>query len=145
MRKGVITLIPKRGWDARELKNLCPLTLLNTDYKILAKAIAARLKEVLPDFVSPEQMGFMAGRQLHDNLRRTMDVIAYVTKHQKRAIILSIDYKKCFDRIEHNSIFAALEFFGIPESFIKWTRLFFNQLLICTQNAGEISGFYSKT
>ena len=46
--KGLLTLIPKKGKDSRYIKNLRPLTLLNNDYKILAKVFATRLKKVLP-------------------------------------------------------------------------------------------------
>ena len=145
MRKGVMSLIPKKLKDPRKICNLRPITLLNNDFKILAKAIANRLKAVLPEFVLSEQTGFMQGRHLHDNVRRTMDIIAHVNKSNDRAVIISVDYEKCFDRIEHASIFAALKFFNIPDEFIKWTQLFFNDLKICTQNAGEISHFVSKT
>ena len=32
-RRGILSLIPKKGSDLRELKSWRPLTLLNTDYK----------------------------------------------------------------------------------------------------------------
>ena len=37
-RRGMITLIPKKVRNQLYLKNWRPITLLNTDYKILAKA-----------------------------------------------------------------------------------------------------------
>ena len=42
-RQGIIILIAKKGKDGDYLKNWRPLSLLNTDYKILAKCIANRL------------------------------------------------------------------------------------------------------
>ena len=42
-RRGVINLIPKKDKDGIFLKNWRPLTLLNVDYKILAKALALKL------------------------------------------------------------------------------------------------------
>ena len=36
-RRGLITLIPKKGIDNRFLKNWRPITLLNTDFKILQR------------------------------------------------------------------------------------------------------------
>lgn len=41
MRRGVISLIPMTDADTSYIKNWCPITLLNTDYKILSKAIEA--------------------------------------------------------------------------------------------------------
>ena len=46
-RRGVICLIPKDDSDLTELSNWRPLTLLNVDYKILAKAIGQRIESKL--------------------------------------------------------------------------------------------------
>ena len=43
-RRGIIKLIPKKDAEPYFIKNWRPLTLLNCDYKIAAKAIAGRLK-----------------------------------------------------------------------------------------------------
>ena len=46
-RRGIITLIEKSGKDPLELKNWRPLSLLNVDYKIIAKVISNRMQESL--------------------------------------------------------------------------------------------------
>ena len=45
MKRGLITLIPKSGKDKRRLDHLRPITLLNTEYKILSGVTAARVKK----------------------------------------------------------------------------------------------------
>ena len=47
-RRGVIALIPKRSKNPNFLKHWRPLTMLNIFYKVVAKALAARMQEVLP-------------------------------------------------------------------------------------------------
>ena len=48
MRKGIITLIHKGNeLDRDNLLNYRPITLTNTDYKILTKALAIRFKKVI--------------------------------------------------------------------------------------------------
>ena len=42
--RGVIKLIPKKDAELYFIKNWRPITLLNTDYEIAAKAIANRIK-----------------------------------------------------------------------------------------------------
>jgi len=53
-RRAVITLLPKKG-DLNEIKNWRPVSLLCNDYKILSKALAIRLGEVLESIVHPDQ------------------------------------------------------------------------------------------
>ena len=47
-QRAVLTLIPKARKDIRYLKNWTPISLLNTDYKILAKILANRIQKVMP-------------------------------------------------------------------------------------------------
>ena len=52
--------------------------------------------------------------------------------------------EKCFDRLEHYSIFESLRYYGFGESYIKWVSLFYNRFLICTQSFGHLSHFWVK-
>ena len=58
-RRGIITLIPKPNKDTTVLDNLRPISLLNTDYKILTKVVAKRLEKVLPNIINPDQTGYI--------------------------------------------------------------------------------------
>ena len=53
--KGVLNLIPKPKKDARLLKNLRPIMLLNVDYKIIEKMIAQRLDKTLQTLIHCDQ------------------------------------------------------------------------------------------
>ena len=44
-RQAVIKLKEEKERDTRFIKNWCPIFLLNVDYKIIAKALATRLKK----------------------------------------------------------------------------------------------------
>ena len=48
-RRGIIKLIPKKDAEPYLIKNWRPISLLNSDYKIAAKAIANHFKQVLPN------------------------------------------------------------------------------------------------
>ena len=51
-RRAILRLIPKKDKDNTDLKNWRPISLLNTDYKILAHALSIRLQKVLPKIIS---------------------------------------------------------------------------------------------
>jgi hypothetical protein len=65
INKGMIALIPKLG-DHSKLENWCPITLLRSIYKILAKTLARRIQEFLPLMIKPET-GFVEKRSILDN------------------------------------------------------------------------------
>jgi hypothetical protein len=98
-KRGVLSLIPKKDKDIRELKNWRPLTLLNTDYKIFAKAVATKLQSVLPDIISDDQNGCMKGRSTFGNIRSTIDIITYVNENNMHGILSYIDFQKAFDTV----------------------------------------------
>ena len=56
-KQSVIILIDKKGKDRMLLRNWRPISLLNMDYKIASKAIANRIKLVLPNIINSDQKG----------------------------------------------------------------------------------------
>ncbi|CAM4537167.1 unnamed protein product, partial [Lepidochelys olivacea] len=66
-RRAVLALLPKKG-DRRDLRNWRPVSLLSTDYKIVAKAILLRLGSVMADVIHPDQTYTVPGRSIFDNL-----------------------------------------------------------------------------
>ena len=58
-RQAVLKLIEKKDKDKGFIKNLRPISLLNVDYKIISKALASRLKKVLPNLISPQQTAYV--------------------------------------------------------------------------------------
>ncbi|KAJ3582854.1 hypothetical protein NHX12_024244 [Muraenolepis orangiensis] len=64
-RRAVITLLPKKV-DLQQIKNWRPVSLLYTDYKILSKALALRLREVMASVVHPDQTYCVPGRLISD-------------------------------------------------------------------------------
>ena len=94
-RRGLISLLPKGNKDPAFLKNWRPLTLLNMDYKILAKLLALRLKKVMPTLIGEQQTGFMQERIIAENIKKTIGVLTYVNNQNslKRYVIMTIDLK----------------------------------------------------
>ena len=68
LRRGILSLLPKKDKDLRYLKSWRPVSLLATDYKILAKALAMKLQTVISDIVSNDQVGYIKGRFIGENV-----------------------------------------------------------------------------
>lgn len=143
-RRGLVTQIPKKDQDILHIPNWHPLTMLTCDYKILAKALAQRLQKVLPSVISTDQTGFMKGRNIATNIRKTIEVVEYTKQHNIPALIMVLDYQKCFDYIEHSAIWGCLEYFNFGPTFISWIQLLFKDIELCTQNNGSFSPFLTQ-
>ena len=144
-RKGIISLLPKKNRNLKLLKNWRPLTMLSIDYKILAKTLATRLKQVLPYLISMDQTGFMEGRQITNTIRKTIDIIQYCEKHNQKGYILNLDYEKAFDRLELTAIIGSLKYFDIGTNFCNWVSILLSNFISSTTNNGYISPEFDVT
>lgn len=77
-RRGIISLSFKKG-DRLDACNWRPISLLNVDYKLAARTIAARLLKVIHLVVSPNQMCVVPGRFIGENVAFLQDVVHYAT------------------------------------------------------------------
>ena len=122
-----------------------PITLLNLDYKLVEKVLATRLKTVLHLLINEDQTGYLAGRQISTNIRRVLDLIDYTEETNQEGVIISVDFEKCFDRIEIQSITSVLNFFNFGPSFIKWTQTIYHKPIACVSNNGYFSTYFDVT
>ena len=84
---GILNLAPKEGKDLRYLKNWHPITLLILqNYQILTKALAMRLQKSLPSLMNPDQVGYISGRYIGQNIRTIFDIMTYTDDFRFRRI-----------------------------------------------------------
>ena len=145
LRSGILNLIPKGNKDARYLKNLRPITLLNADYKIVEKLIANRMIPSLMEIIHQDQKGFLPQRKICANLRRLLDTICEAISSGTECAILSCDFMKCFDRIETECVIRGMEEFRFSEYLIQWVRIIYSEFEVRVQNNGHFSSKINVT
>ena len=94
-------MIEKKDREKRFIKNWRPISLLNVDYKIVSKALAATLKDILPKTISSEQSAYVKNRFIVENGRLISDITEVADLFNIEGYIVTMDIEKAFDSLDH--------------------------------------------
>ena len=121
-KQAVIRLIEKKDKDERYIQNWRPLSLLNTDVKILSKALAQRLKKTLPLLISANQSVFVDGWFISEGGRLISGLLKISDTLKLDGLLATIDIQKAFDSVDHAFIISTLERYGFGNRFVSWVK-----------------------
>jgi hypothetical protein len=119
MQMSIITLIFKKK-SRQDIRNYRPISLLCTDYKIIAKALAERMKLVLPSIIHEDQTGFLKDRYIGEIITIFLDVQEYLLKTVKPGLAFLADWEKAYDLADRSFLKVSLCQFGFGPQFIQW-------------------------
>ena len=125
--------------DRTEISNYRPITLLNTDYKLLTKAMAIQLMNNIEGMVHRDQAGFIPNRSILDQVRLAQAIISYAEAAEVNGAIVALDQEKAYDKIRHEYLWEVLNAFNLPDTFTRTLKSLY-------QNASTmvaINGFFS--
>ena len=88
------------------------------ELKIGSKAIAKRIKKVLPYIIHYDQNAFVKGRTIIDAVRTISNVMDFTKGRGYKGIMIAIDFEKALDSVNCNFLLKSLESFGCGESFM---------------------------
>ena len=111
--------------EADNIANYRPITVLNTDYKILAKVLTTRLNEVAPNVIHPDQAGFIRGRSIFDQIEQAATAVNYAKIKGINGAIVALDQEKAYDKVLHPYLWKVLEHLAFPPEFIKTVKILY--------------------
>uniref|UniRef100_A0A8D1MAE6 RNA-directed DNA polymerase n=1 Tax=Sus scrofa TaxID=9823 RepID=A0A8D1MAE6_PIG len=126
--EATITLIPRADIDTTKKENHKPISLMNTDAKILNKILANCIQQYIKRIVHHDQVGFIPGMQGFFNIRKSISVIHHINKMKnKNHMILSIDAEKAFDKIQHPFLIKTVQKVGIAGSCLNMIKAIYDK------------------
>ncbi|KAG1659925.1 hypothetical protein FOA52_015363 [Chlamydomonas sp. UWO 241] len=117
---GVVASIYKAK-SAADAANYRPLTMLGSDYRILAKLLATRWTPLLSAVVGPEQTAFLAGRRISDNICITQMLPGLLAANAADGVgptgaaLALLDFRKAYDTIDSGFLIAVMEAVGVGD------------------------------
>jgi hypothetical protein len=116
-----ISLIPKVD-NPSLITDYRTISLINVQYKIIAKVFANRLARVIDGLVGPEQSAFISNRQILDGPLVLNEVVDWIKKKKKKIMLFKVDFAKAFDTVAWNYLLKCLEFMGFGNKWISMIK-----------------------
>ena len=127
--------------DPTDICNYRPITLLNTDYKILTKVLAIQLLDHVSQLVHLDQAGFISNCSIFDHICLVKAILNYAEITEEDGVILALDQEKAYDKIRHDYLWKTLEAFHLPQPFIWTVQALYNN----AHTKVVINGVFSET
>ncbi|SJL06249.1 uncharacterized protein ARMOST_09585 [Armillaria ostoyae] len=131
--------------DRTDIANYRPITLLNTDYKVMTKALAVKLARVAPTVIHEAQAGFVPGRSIFDQIDLAREMICLAEAEERNGVIVALDQEKAYDRISHDYLWCVMDKLKIPEQFTNTVRSLYTDAKSVVIVNGETSREFSVT
>ena len=116
--------------------------MLNVDIKILFKALAKRLKEVLPCLISAQQTAYVQNRNIGESRRLISDIIEIANTRQMEGFLATMDVEKAFDSLDHKFLVSVLKRIGFGQNFISWIEIILKNQESCVINGGTTTKYF---
>ena len=113
----VITL-PKKG-NLQLCQNYRTISLISHPVKVMLKIILNRLQPQAEEIIAEEQAGFRAGRSTAEQIFNLRILSEKYLQHQQNLYLIFKDFKKAFDRVWYEALWANMRNYKFNASIIR--------------------------
>ena len=127
-RTGIITLLYKGSGPKSEPSSYRPLTLLNTDVKLLGRALSDRWLTSANRVIDDTQTAFLPQRWIGDNILAHLEMVEFAETQQAPGCLAFLDFSKAYDRLDRDWLGRTMQALGFGSNARRWVRLLHSDL-----------------
>ncbi|GKV28130.1 hypothetical protein SLEP1_g37215 [Rubroshorea leprosula] len=116
-----IVLIPKVE-NPQGIEEYKPISFIEVMFKILSKLLANCLRKVLDKIIGEQQMAFIKGRQMLDEVVIANEVIDESKRKKMQSFLLKLDFKKAYEKVCWDFIDYMLLRMGFTTTWGNWIK-----------------------
>jgi hypothetical protein len=94
---------------------LRPISVSNTDNRLVANTIRLAISPSLHDLLDPSQRAFVPGRSMQDNIEQANAAFYNNTERNELYLFLLHDFQKAYDFLSRRYLFSLLARIGTPQ------------------------------
>ena len=123
-----MVFIPKKvdrvinGTSCCEPGDVRPLSIVNTDNRLMANAVRLRVEPILEKVISSAQRGFLPGRSMLQNVVEVDCEMRAASLQSDRAAAVFFDFAAAFPSLAHDYMLDVLRLLGLPLSFVYFVE-----------------------
>ena len=114
-----VTLIPKVE-NPTSIDDFEPISMVGALYKIIAKILSSRLKEVIAPLIDESQSAFVMHRQILDGVLIANESLRWLKKNKIPGTLIKLDFQKAYDSVKWSFLELVMEKLGFGQKWIRW-------------------------
>ena len=118
MDSSLVITLPKKG-NLQLCQNYRTISLISHPRKVKLKIILNKLQPEAEEISAEEQAGFRAGRSTTEQIFNLRILCEKYLQHQQNLYHVSIDFKKAFDRVWQEALWATTRKYNINASIVQ--------------------------
>ena len=135
MSMAIIKLIPK-GTQPKFTSDFRPISLINTDQKIISHVLANRLIEAFNSILSVSQYAYLTNRKM---LTANFLVKILKSKLSKNRCLVALDFSKAFDKLNRDYLFNLLTKVGVHDNITNLIKKLYKKNTSMIEVNGHLS------
>ena len=142
--QSLIITLPKKG-NLQQCQNYRTISLISHPSKVMLKILLNRLKPESEEIIAEEQAGFRAGRSTIEQIFNLRLVCEKYQQHQQDLYHIFIDFKKAFDRVWHEALWATMNHFNINSNLTHAIQNLYNNATSAVFSNGNVGQWFRTT